>query len=473
MIFNSYIFLLLFLPVVVAVYWWLSPRQTSRLWWLLVASMVFYAYADWRHALLLVIVGLLGYAASQQIAHSESRGQRRLWLAVGSGVFLLPLAYFKYTNFAAGSAQSLLSLFGWQVELGLFELALPLGISFYTFKGLSYILDVHNRRLEPAASPLGLLVYLALFQELVAGPISRFRNTGPQLAALPAKLTEENSSTAAYLIVFGLAKKVLIADRLAVFVDPLLAQHTDLGFFSAWAGVLGYSLQLYFDFSGYSDMAAGLGQLFGLSLLRNFQNPYRAENISLFWNRWHITLSHWFRDYVFFPLSRGWLKRSPQRAAMVRSGSHLVTMSLVGLWHGASWTFVLWGAYHGLLLAGHATLRGRLRLSWPRAVSVALTFLLVVIGWAIFRSETPAMLGHLLTAMAGFNGFESLGMLDRLIGLRLLLLILAGLGITYLLPDSWDIPRSTRRRAEIALALLLAVSMVAMGETVTFLYRQF
>lgn len=446
LLFNSYEFIFLFAPVALAGYW-LLRKNTHRLWWLAAASYVFYGSFDLRFVPFLLGITLVNYWAGQRIATS-ARPPR--WLLLSLAASLGTLAVLKYYHWGAAwlSARFLTSDGALLPPL---EFVLPVGISFYVFQSLTYPLDLYFRRTETAPSFLQFAAFVSLFPSVLSGPISRWRQLGPALASLPARLTGDRFVDGLAFFVIGLSKKVLIADFLAQhLVEPLCA--APQGFFLAWIAVVAFTVQLYFDFSGYSDMAIGLGRLLGLDLPRNFASPYQARNISDFWQRWHISLSTWFRDYLFFPLSRDLLRRTGQRHAdLVRAAAHLVTMGLIGLWHGAGWNFVLWGLYHGVLLAVHQQTRGWRKLRWGW-VNNLLTLLAVMVGWAMFQSESAGQALHMLTSMAGLNGFEPLSGLGQTVnGVVVVFAFVTLAALLIRRPDRW--PRTLPRTAYVALLL--------------------
>ena len=306
MLFNSYVFLLGFLPLVLAGWWGLRP-DALRLGFLTLASWVFYAWWDWRFLPLLVLSTSVDWVAARLIDGSEDGRRRRAVLVAALGINLGILGFFKYAGFFLASLDGLGRLVGADPHLPSLDIVLPIGISFYTFNSLSYTIDVYRRVVRPADSVLQYTAFVALFPHLIAGPIVRFADLHEQLRRPARRLTGELAWAGLVFLVCGLVKKVVIADGLAGDVDLLFAVHGSLGMAGAWAAALGYSLQLYFDFSGYSDMAVGLALLLGFHFPQNFDSPYKSASIAEFWRRWHMSLSFWLRDYLFIPLggSRG------------------------------------------------------------------------------------------------------------------------------------------------------------------------
>lgn len=391
MLFNSFLFLFAFLPVVLLVFSQLRTKG-GQLLFLLLASYVFYATWDYRFLPLLLFSTSVDFLAGQLIAESRTLAARKAWLAATITLQLLLLGFFKYFNFFVDVAAELLTRLHWPVEPTTLAIVLPVGISFYTFQSMSYTIDVYRGHVAATSSYLKFATYVALFPQLIAGPIVRYRELDRELDELPWRVRVEPLSTGTQIFLFGLFKKVLVADTLAGYLDPLLARYGELTAADAWMAVLGYTFQLYFDFSGYSDMALGLGAMLGFRFPRNFNSPYRALNPQDFWRRWHITLSRWLRDYLYLPLGGN-------RKGRARTLLHLlIVFGLGGLWHGAAWTFVIWGLYHFVIVASYH-LGQRHWDARPIAVQRAVTFLLVVGSWAIFRSTDLQMATTLLSRM--------------------------------------------------------------------------
>src|SRR5690349_17945267 len=433
MLFNSYVFLFAFLPAVLAGWWGLSRWRPLRLAFLTSASWFFYAWWDWRYLPVLIGATSVDFLAGRWIAASASEPRRRLLLATSLATNVGILAYFKYAGFFFGSLNGI----GRALELGAglpsLHILLPIGISFYTFNSMSYTIDIFRRRVEPTRSVLEYTTFVGLFPHLIAGPIVRFTDLSEQLKRLTPRLTSETASRGMFFLSCGLVKKLLIADQLNPYVAGLYRGHSHLGLLSGWAAAIGYSLQLYFDFSGYSDMAVGLACLLGFRFPQNFNSPFKAENISDFWRRWHMSLSNWFRDYLFIPL--GGSRLGAKRTVL----NLVVTMFLAGLWHGAAWTFVVWGLVHGFFLASHAVLR-KAGLT-PRSVTVnrLATFALVCAAFVIFRSPSLRVAGDVLSSMIGLNGLDPATRLDALLPVKFGLLVAALLVFVNVAPNTWQI----------------------------------
>lgn len=384
-------FFALFLLAVAAI-----PGHRNKVFALLLAGAVFYGYWDWRFLGLLAFVSVFEYRMAQWIASSEGAARRR-WLALDVVVNLGLLSYFKYANFFIDSLNDLGARFG--VHLGSVAVILPIGISFFTFEAMSYAIDVYRGQLKPFRSWLEFAAFIFFFPRMIAGPIIRASDFIPQLRR-PIVLTGENFAAGAQQFTIGLTKKLLIADRVAPIADATFANPAAYSAFSLWQGVLAYAVQIYCDFSGYSDMAMGIARILGFELPPNFRLPYLATSLTEFWRRWHMSLSSWLRDYLYIPLggSRG--------SAFGTYRNLIITMVLGGLWHGANWTFVLWGAAHGLGLAlerATAPARARWATSAWRWLYMPLAWLVtqgfVWLAWVLFRAQDFALAHVYLTRL--------------------------------------------------------------------------
>ena len=391
MLFNSQPFILAFLPAVLALYYAAAHSRTLRQAVMVTASLVFYGWWDIRFVPLLVALTLVNWL----IVRGYGRFRRTAWLVAGVSLNLLVLALCKYADFAASTLASLLG-----TTHTPYGIILPLGISFFTFQKISYLVDL-RRGDRHVYGLLEFAAFVTFFPQLIAGPLVRHNEIIPQFALPPIRPELwRNLSRGTALFLIGLAKKVLIADTIAAICDPLFARvaagvHPSLA--EAWAAAGTYTLQIYFDFSGYSDMAIGLALMLGFTLPLNFAAPYRAASIREFWRRWHITLSRFLRDYVYIPLGGN-------RAGQARQAMNVVaTMLLGGLWHGAAWTFVAWGGLHGLALAANGAW-DRAGLRMPRWAGWLCTMPFVIVGWVLFRSPDFNAAARMLAGMAGTNG---------------------------------------------------------------------
>ncbi len=384
MVFSSTIFLFGFLPFVLLAYY-VAPRPLKNTV-LLFASLFFYAWGEKQYAIILVVSILGNYFAGTLLAKYHSP-----WLlALAVAGNLLVLISFKYANFLADNVNWLAGS-----ELIQFRpVHLPIGVSFFTFQGIAYVVDVYTRVVPPAPNPVRYALYAALFPHLVAGPIVRYRDIVNQLADRPFSLDQTSSGVRRLMI--GLAKKLIIANTLGQYADAVFRLPVDqMSAGLAWLGLVCYSLQIYFDFSGYSDMAIGLGRLFGFEFLENFNYPYIAKSVTEFWRRWHISLSSWLRDYVYIPM--GGSRVAPGRTYL----NLLIVFLLCGAWHGASWTFVIWGAWHGAFLVVERLGLGKLLEKLPAIVGHVYTLVAVMIGWVYFRAATLEQANDYLTALFG------------------------------------------------------------------------
>jgi alginate O-acetyltransferase complex protein AlgI len=465
-LFNSYIFLFGFLPCVLAG-WWLLRAKPLRLIFLTGSSWFFYAWWDWRYLPILLASTSVDYVAGLWIAGSDDERRRRLLLAASLATNIGILAYFKYAGFFFTSLNGIGRAVGVPPHLPSLHIVLPIGISFYTFNSMSYTIDVFRRKVEPTRSVLEYTTFVGLFPHLIAGPIVRFTDLAGQLRRLTPRLTSRHAALGVFFLSCGLVKKLLIADQLHPYVTRLYADHAHLGLLTGWAAAVGYSLQLYFDFSGYSDMAVGLAWLLGFRFPQNFNSPYKAENISDFWRRWHMSLSSWFRDYLFIPL--GGSRRGTGRTTV----NLVVTMFLAGLWHGAAWTFVVWGLVHGTFLGGHALLRRAGLTPGSVALNRVITFALVCGAFVIFRSPSLGTAGDVLSSMVGLGGLDSASQLGALLPVRFALLVAALLVFVNLAPNTWQIRIKPRVWQGMAAGIGAAVAIMTVSQPHPFIYFQF
>jgi len=390
MVFSSHIFIFYFLPFVLLVYYLLPGKRNL---FLILASYVFYGWWNPWFLLLMLFVTVANYAFGRRIAApGASRRQRRLALGASVVVSLGTLGFFKYFMFVGHNLNWLLDLLG-TGRFPMIHVVLPIGISFYVFQSLSYTIDVYRGQSPPVRSFFDFACFVSLFPQLIAGPIVRYNTIANQLVSRTHTLDKFSSGAA--LFILGLAKKVLLANTIGQVADAVFDAQAPATL-DAWVGVTAYAFQIYFDFSGYSDMAIGLGRMLGFEFPRNFNAPYRSQSITDFWRRWHISLSTFLRDYLYFPLGGN-------RRGLRRTYFNLATVMLLGgLWHGANWTFVLWGAYHGALLIweramGKSSVYARL----PRPARIAITFLLLLFSWVLFRSANITDAWQFLSTMFG------------------------------------------------------------------------
>jgi len=466
-LFTTYSFLFGFLPIVL-LGWWSLRRRNLRLAFLTVASWVFYAWWDWRFLPLLIGATTVDYVAALMLAKTDDVRRRRAILVVSLSVNLGILFFFKYTSFFLTSLNGIGSLAGLDEPLPVLYVLLPIGISFYTFNSMSYTIDVFLRRVEPTRNMLEYTTFVALFPHLIAGPIVRFTDIAHTLRRPALRLDSAMAAAGLFFLGCGLVKKLLIADRLDPFVDGLFASPDSLGFFEGWAAAIGWTLQLYFDFSAYSDMAIGLALLLGFQFPQNFDSPLKAQNISDFWRRWHMTLSRWLRDYLYIPL--GGSHHGLWRTVLALS----ITMFLGGLWHGAAATFVVWGIIHGTLLAGHAVLRGA-GLT-PRSVILnrTITFLAITAAFVVFRAPDLDVAGSILASMSGVNGVSG-AKVEALLPLEFLGLLAVLLVFVNVAPNTWEVRENVRPRIRygLALGIATAIAVMTIAAPQPFIYFQF
>ncbi len=396
MLFNSNAFLV-FIVAFMAAYVLCRSSLKARNGLILLASYLFYGWWDPRFLALIVFSSGLDFAAGRGMARARTRTRRRLWLLASLAGNLGVLGFFKYADFFIDSAVSLAAAAGLDLSAGTLGFILPVGISFYTFQTLSYTIDVYRGRMEPAGDLLAFMAYVAYFPQLVAGPIERARRLLPQFMET-RRIDAAMIRAGIWLCLWGMFKKVVIADNLAPMVDLVYGMDRP-GSVLILLGTLAFAVQIYGDFSGYSNIARGLAKCMGFDLMVNFDIPYAASNLRDFWRRWHISLSTWLRDYLYIPL--GGSRRGPRRTRI-----HLmITMLLGGLWHGAAWHFVAWGLWHGAgLVLVHARLRDRDKTgeASPSAAGWIATQLFVLYGWVLFRAES---IGHAASLTAGLLNF--------------------------------------------------------------------
>jgi len=396
---SSLHFIFIFLPSVLVLYY-LLPNSSWRSSILVTGSLIFFAWADLKNLPLFLLIILFDYLAGRIIGSLLNRGNRRtarftVWVSVG--INLLMLVIYKYTGFLAESVSSILGM-----EMAFEQSALPLGISFFTFAGISYLLDVYNTTEQAEKNFLRFSAYLSMFPKLLQGPITRFGQVKKDLLQ-PNHLNVTDLSEGARRFIAGLSKKVLLADPLGIAAERVFtADYNQLGGGAAWFGLLAYTLQIFLDFSGYTDMAIGVGRMLGFKLPENFNYPYISRSITDFWRRWHMTLTAWFRNYLFIPL-----EFARKKEKILRQQSNiLIVFLLTGLWHGASWNFVIWGVYFGLILAVEASGLGKQLKKLPVLLQHIYALALIMLGWIFFRITNPADWAPFISALFGGNGWS-------------------------------------------------------------------
>jgi len=457
MLFNSFIFLFAFLPVALGMHWLVERFKPEwRLPALLVLSLFFYAYWDWRFAPLLIASVIVNWL----IAEAFIRSGRDVLIPLAITVNLLVLAYFKYFNFFADVAAAVPGL-----KVAHYDIALPLGISFFTFHHIMYLTDLKKGK-APRYDLVRYGLYIAFFPQVLAGPLVRWSEIMHQFEERPYQRpdAEERFARGLMLLVVGLAKKVFLGDQLADYTNPIFvaaASGQPIGVGEALQGALGFTFQVYFDFSGYTDMALGLALLFGIVLPQNFDVPYRATSLQDFWRRWHMTLSRFLRDYLYIALG------GSRKGLVLQLAALTATMTLGGLWHGAGWTFVVWGAAHGVGLS-IAVLWNKAGLKMPSFLGWLITFTFFVLTLLLFRSGSFEVAGRMYAGLFGF-GAEGFRMKWRAIAI--------GAAIAMIGPTAWTVVHKLppRRWLAVAFALLFVVVLFKIGDDANyeFVYFQF
>jgi alginate O-acetyltransferase complex protein AlgI len=408
MIFSSVIFLFFFLPFVWSIYY-LSLKKWQNLF-LLSASLVFYIWGGREQVFVLLLsivvnylVGLSFYTIDGATESNDRRhylsALRKMMLILGIALNLLLLTFYKYINFLVDNLNLSLAWLDFP-SIALAKVAAPLGISFFTFHALSYLMDLYRHDAAPQRNPLKLALYVAVFPKILAGPILKYRDAEHQLS--DRRPTSQTLVIAIQRFIVGLGKKVLIANPLGIVVDKIFAiPASELGFGVAWVGIICFTLQIYFDFSGYTDMAIGLGKAFGFEFPENFNYPYVSQSIQEFWRRWHISLSVWFRDYLYIPLGGN-------RCPVAKHYRNLIVVFLLcGLWHGASWNFIIWGLWYGLFLVLERMEIGRFLSTAWRPLRHLYALAVIVLGWVLFRTDNLSHALQYLQALSGWNGAGS------------------------------------------------------------------
>ncbi len=392
MVFNSIPYLI-FLPTVFIIYWVVLGKSLRlQNLFLLLASYVFYAWWDYRFLLLIILSSLIDYFCGKYLSNSKTAQTKKWWLSLSLFTNLGLLGFFKYFNFFIESWIASWGNLGVNMEVPTLNIILPVGISFHTFQTLSYTIDVYKGRIKPSHNFLDFALYVAFFPQLVAGPIERAQKLLPQFLRRRT-FNIEQAKSGIYLIVWGLFKKMVIADSCAIYVNAIFENYQSLDSFNLFLGAVFFSFQIYCDFSGYSDIAIGTARLFGINLMQNFNYPYFSRNVGEFWRRWHISLSTWFRDYVYIPLG------GSQGSKWLTTRNVFIIFLVSGFWHGANWTFLIWGGLHAILFIPLLLMkRNRLYLDIPannklfpplkESIQIVLTFLLITFFWIFFRAET-------------------------------------------------------------------------------------
>lgn len=384
MLFNSIEFAI-FLPIVFILYWALRKHFRFQLYILLVASYIFYGWWDWRFLSLIIFSSGIDFLIGKRLGTLTGESKRKMLLGLSLLTNLGLLGFFKYYNFFSESLSEAFTFFGKEIPTGRLDIILPVGISFYTFQTLSYTIDVYRRKLEPTDDWLAFFGFVSFFPQLVAGPIERASHLLGQFQK-PRIFDYSFAVSGIRLIIWGLFKKIVIADNAAFMVDEIFLDYTNQSSLSLILGVVLFAFQIYGDFSGYSDIAIGLSRIFGFDLMLNFRFPYLAQNINDFWKRWHISLSSWFRDYVYIPLG------GSRVSTWVSFRNVLIVFLVSGFWHGANWTFIIWGLIHGILYVPFFFMKPHQDLHEHSILKnlpkIFLTFTVVCLGWIFFRADS-------------------------------------------------------------------------------------
>ncbi len=472
MLFNSWAFAVFF-SVVLLLY--LPRNKHWQNFILLAGSYFFYGWWDWRFLGLLILSTVVDFTVARQMPHSDGKPRRRL-LMVSLITNLGILGFFKYFGFFVDSATALLETLGFGVSTPTLSIVLPVGISFYTFQTMAYTIDVYRGRVEPTSNLLQFAVYVSFFPQLVAGPIERAQRLLPQFDKA-RRATREQFSSGAVLILIGLVRKIAVADVAAPVVDEVFSDLGAAGGMAIAGATLLFALQIYADFAGYSDIARGTARMMGIDLMINFEHPYFARNIALFWRQWHISLSTWLRDYLYIPLGGN-------RNGLANTYRNLMlTMLLGGLWHGAAWTFVVWGGIHGLALSGHrwmSSLRGKSTTEPSGSVvegigAWSLTMVVVMLAWIFFRApglgESLNAISSMLTLEGGFDrgALSSFGLFAALTGITLFIDLPQRVKGSHTAIMKWPAAIRGVSYAGMILALVLAPS----APNNSFIYFQF
>ncbi len=488
MLFNSYTFLLLFLPITLLGYYKIQ-KKTWQLWFLFFTSCFFYAYWSQAFLFLLLATVILDFYLARAIGRTDSQIKKKRLLFFSLFSNLSVLGFFKYYDFFAGSMNEVwLSFQGWFVNWGiiaasnnltisatgpipLLHLILPIGISFYTFQSMSYVIDVYRGVSKAHGGLLEFAGYVTLFPHQISGPLVRHNQIVPQLESHQTYFFNvENFWKGCSFFILGLSKKMLIADRISNAVDMWVGNIHGISHLEAWLAMLGYSIQLYFDFSGYSDMAVGLGLMMNIQFPANFMSPYKSSSITMFWQKWHMTLSSWLKDYLYISLGGN-------RCGKLKTYRNLLlTMGIGGLWHGANWTFLVWGILHGAALALERFFKD---LQWDlvkiRYLKIVITYLFVCFAWVFFRAPdlSVAKIWINKILLSGGSYDWSLQLLAGKYRDQFWSSFFVGVLIIFFAPNTWELSHKPRLSWAFYLGVLFIICFLFMGEESPFLYFQF
>ena len=461
MLFNSIRFLFFFFPIVYFVFW-TRRTENERYIWLTIAGYVFYGSWNYKFCALMAFSTIVSFVSGLAMLKFEGRW-RKVFLVVPITIDLLLLGFFKYYDFGLNSALVVANWLKWPIHAHPLNILLPIGISFYTFHTITYMVDSYRGTIRPTKNFFEFACYVCLFPQLIAGPIVRFRQIEADLENLGGADRKRNLNRGWSFFAIGMMKKVLIADSIAAVINPALADYAHLSTMNAGLCVLGYTYQLYFDFSGYSDMAVGLGYLFGVRLPQNFNSPYKSVDIADFWRRWHISLSTCLRDYLYIPLG------GSREGAFKTYRNLLLTMLLGGLWHGAGWTFVFWGGYHGVLLSLYRAFGNRWDLINVNLRRIA-TFLAIMLGWIFFRATSFRMAATILNRIFIYHAGAAM---PGVVGL--ILVVTVAFSVAHFAPNTFELQHEWHGgwSAAFAFGYCVCLIVVASGSVSPFLYFQF
>lgn len=465
MVFSSILFLFWFLPITLILYFMVPKRFKNII--LLIASLFFYAWGEPKYIWIMAFSTVLDFTAGKNVAKAQIENdpkRAKRWLLTSIILNLSFLAFFKYSNFIILTLNDLLSL-----DLGLLSITLPIGISFYTFQTMSYTIDIYRKEAKAQKNIFDFATYVTLFPQLIAGPIVRYQDIADELTERDSSFSNISQGIDRFII--GLGKKVLLANNIGLLWQNISQSLSTLTVLSAWIGIISFAFQIYFDFSGYSDMAIGLGQIFGFHFPENFNYPYMSKSITEFWRRWHISLGTWFREYVYIPLGGN------RVSIPLQVRNILVVWFLTGLWHGASWNFVIWGLYFGLILFVERFILKHVLKKAPSVFAHLYTLVLVLISWVIFAFDSIVDGWKYLQVMFGFSSQalinqEALYLLSSY-GLLLLVLVVASTNLSKKLKQHPLFSNLFLRNTALCIVLLVSVAYLVDSTYNPFLYFRF
>lgn len=444
MIFSSTLFLFMFLPIVIAIYFLINDKIKNG--WLLIASLFFYSWGEPKYLFLMLFSILFNYILGIVIEAFKKKDDKissKVFLGITVAFDIGMLFYFKYFDFFVTNVNYILS-----VQLPLKNIALPIGISFYTFQIMSYVIDVYRGNVQAQKNILNLGLYISFFPQLIAGPIVRYIDIENQIQERKVNIEQVYGGIRGFIV--GFSKKILLADQLAPLVDAVFAQN-GISAPSAWIGIIAYSLQIYFDFSGYSDMAIGLGKIFGFEFVKNFDFPYISKSIKEFWRRWHISLSTWFKDYVYIPL--GGSRCKPGRSYM----NLIVVFFLTGFWHGASWNFIVWGLYYVIFLVAERAWLGKRLEKLPLFFRHFYALFVIIIGWVFFRAND---IGSAIVYIKNMFVVNETAWIDLYINMNKQYAFFMAAGVIFSTPLMSVLGRKIEARSTVAYDLLIGIIFI-------------